>query len=148
MFGSITLISGMTLTASTETYTFEGRGSYVLTSATKSWGKSFSISIPGGSLTLGDDFVFGNNRTITMVAGTFDAADYAVTGGNLNSSSTVSKTLNMGNGLWTMQGNNPAWSPGNTLTVNAEGSTIKFTNSSNNDITFAGGINSKTYNNV
>ena len=50
--------------------------------------------------------------------------------------------------LWTMQGNNPAWSPGNTLTVNAEGSTIKFTNSSNNDITFAGGINSKTYNNV
>ena len=51
-FGSITMISGMTITASTQVYTYEGRGSSTFTSGTKTWAKSMTITAPGGTLTL------------------------------------------------------------------------------------------------
>lgn len=47
VFGSITLISGMTLTASGQQYIFEGRSTYTITNATKSWAKTFTFNAPG-----------------------------------------------------------------------------------------------------
>lgn len=47
VFGSITLISGMTLTASTQAYTFEGRSTYTITNGTKTWAKQFTMNAPG-----------------------------------------------------------------------------------------------------
>lgn len=74
-FGSITLVSGMTLTSSSQTYTYEGRGSKAITCATKSWGaKVFVMDCVGGTLTLSDAFL--------------STASFTVTSGNLVTSST------------------------------------------------------------
>jgi hypothetical protein len=56
VFGSINLTNLTTLTASTQTYTFEDRGSNTLTSAGKVWAKTFGINTIAGTLTITDNF--------------------------------------------------------------------------------------------
>jgi hypothetical protein len=103
-YGSITLGSGLTLTASTQTYTLAGRGTHTLTSAGKTWAKSFTIDAPGGSYTLQDALVMGATNTLTLTRGTFDANDQNVTVGFLASSNAFARTLDLGNGTWTLTG--------------------------------------------
>ncbi len=50
------LISGMTLTGSTQLYTMEGRGSFTITNATKTWAKAFTFDNPSGTYTIQDAF--------------------------------------------------------------------------------------------
>jgi hypothetical protein len=80
---------------------------------------------------------------------TFDANDQAVTLGWLKNSFSVPSTINMGNGLWTITSKSAtpfyAWYVP-YITINAEGSTLKFTDSTNDALTFAGA--SKIYNNL
>lgn len=73
-FGSITLVSGMTLTGSAQAYTHEGRGSSTITCATKSWAKAWTVNCPGGTLTLGDAFISTGNLTHT--SGTFNSSTF------------------------------------------------------------------------
>lgn len=132
LFGSLTLISGMTLTASTQTYTFEGRSACTLTNATLTWAKSWTIDCAGGTLTIKDNLDIGAG-TLTIVSGTFDAAD---SGGNhtvkctkISSSVTTSRTITTGTGTWTITGTGAnIWATSNTtnLTFNATGGTLIF----------------------
>ena len=55
-FGDLQLDPNMTLTESSQVYTYEGRRSSTLISAGKTWAKQFTISAPGGTLSLGDAF--------------------------------------------------------------------------------------------
>jgi hypothetical protein len=130
-YGSITLASGMTLTASTQAYTLAGRGTHTLTSAGKTWAKAFTINAPGGSYTLGDAFVSGTDRLLSITSGTFDANDFNLTIGGLSRSGSATAVLDLGNGTWTMQGiaAGSAWGVLNTngLTITPGTSTIKFT---------------------
>lgn len=142
-FGSITLVSGMTLTASTQTYTYEGRGSSTLTSAGKTWGKAFAFDAPGGTLTLGDAL---SASSITMSNGTVDANDFNVTIGFLTVGSGT-KTITMGSGTWTL--NAPStnlWTVGAGTTVNAETSTIRLASAMAAGLYFSG--NGLTYYNL
>jgi len=141
VFGSLTLISGLTLSGSS-TYTFEGRGSYTLDTKGINFARSLTLNAPTGTLTLQENLSKTGitSATLTITNGTFDANNkdilypsYSFTGG----------TLIMGSGTFTVTGAGNTWNCTNT-TITAGTSTIKFTDSTNNDCGFIGG--SKIYN--
>jgi hypothetical protein len=89
--GSVTLVAGMTYTNS-GTATFTGTGTLITA------GKTFSNVTVNGSgitLTLGDA-LNASGRTITVTAGTFDTAGYAVTSLSLSSSNTNTRAITLG----------------------------------------------------
>jgi hypothetical protein len=128
-YGSITLGSGLTLTASTQAYTLAGRGTHTLTSAGKTWAKNFMIDAPGGSYTLQDALVMGGVlNTLTLISGTFDANDFDVTCGVFSSTNSNVRTLSMGSGTWNLRAvSNICWTTATitNLTLNEETSLIK-----------------------
>ena len=142
IFGSLTLAADMTLTASTQTYTFEGRSSYTLTSANKSWAKTISINAPGGTYTLQDNLTT-TGTSLSPTFGTLDANDYNISAPNITSASNA--ILIMGSGTWTVTNQGSSWSTSGAILV-SETSTLKFTDSSSGSLTFAGG--GSTYYNV
>lgn len=123
-FGSITLVSGMTLTSSLATYTYEGRGSSTLTSAGKSWGqKIFTIDCVGGTLTLGDAFL--STQLWTFSSGTFNDGGYNFTFSSL-SHGNGTKTIT-GSGIWSLTGTSGnVWQAAATWTVSGT-ITVRFT---------------------
>lgn len=137
IYGSLTFAAGMTLTASSH-LNLRGRGNHTVTSAGKSHGQC-SIDAPGGTYTLLDAWT--STSRIQQNFGTFDANDFSVTTvawGNFNGGNGVS-LLKMGNGLWTLTGDNTTSGLGvvfgntNNPTngvIQAEGSTVKTTNTS------------------
>jgi len=137
LFGSIILSSGMTLTASTNGYTLSGRGNHVLTSAGKTWAKIFTISAPGGTYTLQDNFVATNSLSLTR--GSFDANGFDVTITTMSSQAQATSVLSMGSGLWTLTGNGTFWNASGSLTINPGTSTIKLTGTITASRSFFGG---------
>ena len=129
-YGSITLGSGMTLTASTQAYTLAGRGTHTLTSAGKTWAKGLIVDAPGGSYTLQDALAMGSANTLNLTRGTFNANDFDVTCGAFISNNTSIRTLSMGSGTWTLTATSTAkWTTtliGN-LTLNKGTALIKLT---------------------
>jgi len=127
-YGSITLGSEMTLTASTQAYTLAGRGTHTLTSAGKEWAKNFTIDAPGGTYTLEDVFETTLTRTLTLTRGTFDANDFDLNIGLFNSSNNNTRTLLMRSGTWTLRGTAASifqFTSVGSLTLNAGTSTVK-----------------------
>ena len=142
-FGSINLTNLGTLTASTQVYTYEGRGNSTLTSSGNTWAKAFTINAPGGKLTLGDTFITsGTNSGITVSNGEFNTANNNTTSAFFASSSGT-RTLTLGSSiisLYIATGTNTFSSTGLTITANT--ATIKFTGSLTSNVTMAtGGIN-------
>lgn len=149
VFGSITLISGMSLTASTQPYTFEGRGAYTLTSAGKTWAKNIESDSVSGSLTLQDALL--TTGLLLTSSGTINANGQNVTIGYLSYSRDGSPTTSLGSGLWTITSRSAAtgvvWNPPSGSTINSVTSnTLKFTESSANTKIING--LGKTYNNL
>lgn len=147
-FGSINLTDLGTLTASTSTYTFEGRGSNTLTCAGKTWEKSVTLDAPGGTLTIQDAFIAGVTRPLAVTRGTLDMNDQSITMGLFSSSNSNTRVINLGTGTITLTGTTGTiWDLATTtnLTLNAETSTIKFTGALTAAPNFSGG--GKTYNN-
>lgn len=123
--GSITLVSGMTY-SHTGTVTFTGTGT--LTTA----GKTFSAVTVNGSgitLTLGDALNIGS-RTVTVIRGTLDTANYNITAGFLFSSDTTyTRTITLGSSTVTLTGAAPAvLFIASNLTFNAGTSQINISN--------------------
>lgn len=136
IFGSLTLISGMTISASTQVYTFEGRSTYTITNATKVWAKQFSFDAFGGSYTFLDDYETTSTGQFVVNSGTLTAngnvkaGSFAFVGGS-------AMTINMGSGTWEMFATNQ-FSVTSASTFNAGTSTLKFTDTSTSNITFTG----------
>lgn len=146
VFGSLTLVSGMTLTASTQAYIFEGRGTHTITMATKTWAKALTFECFGGKYTLQDAFT--SSSTINLSSGELDANDQNVTFDSFASNSSLTRVLTMGNGTWESVNGTSAnlfLMATTGATVNPELSTIKFSGVIGGNKIFAGG--SKTYNN-
>lgn len=148
LFGSLTLISAMTLTGSTEAYVFEGRGANTFTNAGKTWLKSLTVSAFGGTLTLQGALSMDSSSVLTLNNGTLNANNFNVTCGLFSSSNALVRTLTMGSGTWELTGVGNVWLMTTTtnMTFNANTSTIKMTNTTATARTFAGG--SKTFYNV
>lgn len=144
VFGSMTLISGMTLTASAPTYTFEGRGSTTLTSAGKTWGKNFDVKAVTGTLTLQDAltcaYLSVTSGTLTDNGNTVSFSDTF----SVSSGATLNKT-----GNWTISfsGGVASWACSTGSTINDTAGYIKFSGSYTTAASiFAGG--DKTFNNL
>ncbi len=99
-----------------------------------------------GTLTLGANMV--TSGALTLTQGTFDAANFTVSAASFASSNSNTRVLNMGTNTWSLTGTGTVWDAATStgLTVNPGTSTIKITDSSTTNKTFAGG--GKTYNNI
>lgn len=142
IYGSLTLISGMSLSATTgATYTFEGRDSFTLTSADKSFLKNVTVQMIGGTLTLQDNLSLASSVDLVVNNGTFNANNFNVTASRFLSTLNNTRAVTMGSGTWTLTvDSGTPWNIGNTgtITFNANTSTISITSTSVNTKTFAG----------
>lgn len=101
-YGSLTLVSGMTFTTGTGAWTFAGTsGTQTIISAGKTL-YSVSINGVGGTVQLGDALTLLNGLTLTN--GVFNANNFNVSAGFVNSNNANVRTLTMGSGTWTLTG--------------------------------------------
>lgn len=140
IFGSITLISGMTITG-TNTLTLAGRSSYSLTSAAKQYTQAVSIIAPSGTYTLND--AFSTAGAFTLTNGGFTAVTFNVTALTVSSSNSNTRSLTLGTGTWTLTSTSTAtvWNLATTtgLTFSGASSIITISTTSTNTRTFSGG---------
>lgn len=135
------LVSGMTFSW-TGSLNLSTGSSVALTSAGKTLGTINDTGSSGG-ITLQDALVLSGNLVLTGT-GTFNANNFNVTISAMTGASG-SPTITMGSGTWTLTGT-AGWAIGASATLNANTSTIKFTNTSNTDI--YNNFNGKTYNKI
>lgn len=142
IFGSLTLISGMTLTTG-QTQSFEGRGSYTLTSAGKSFG-AITMVMFGSTLTLQDALTC--TGTFTLNNGTFNDGGFSTSFPIFSSSNSNARNITRsGNMSLTSTGTVWTVATATNLTLTDSGTTT-LTDTSASTKTFAGG--GKTYNNL
>jgi hypothetical protein len=100
VFGSVTLISGMTVNVSTTTYTFQSRGSVNLTTTGLSLADSVYLFAPGGTLTLQDNLTLsaGTDSRFGVKQGTFNANNKNITVKRFYADYSNVMTINMGSG--------------------------------------------------
>ena len=114
LYGNLTLSSGMTLGAGTNTMTFANitginTGTKTITTAAKTL--DFPVTFNGLGLTynLQDAMTIGATRTLTLTAGTVNTQGFNLTTGLMNVSGTTYRTLNMGTGVLTLSGVGTVW---------------------------------------
>jgi hypothetical protein len=137
-YGSLILGSGVTVSG-TSAQTFSGRSTMVLTSAGKTITFPIVVAVPSGTLQLGDALTTSN--TVTNTFGTLDANNYNLTCTTFASSSSNTRTITMGSGLWTLSGTGTVWTTDTTtgLTFNKDTANILLSNTSGTARTFTGG---------
>lgn len=133
-FGSINLTNLSTLTANSQTYTYEGRGSSTLDGSGKTWYKAFTIDAVSGTLTFSSAHLTNNVVAITLTSGTLSDGGYNVTIGNFISTGTATRALVFGSGnTWTVTYDvATVWNTAATgLSITPGTATIKITNTAN-----------------
>jgi len=138
MYGSLTSGSGCSFPGGSS-ITFAGRTTLTLTSAGKVFGNPFIINNLTGTVTLQDALTTSSSNlfAINLGSGTFNANGFNVTLSGASSAvyigGSVTRTLNVGAGTWSIAGSNPNWAwttdGGTSLTVLGAG-TVSFTSSS------------------
>lgn len=143
--GSLDLRGINTYTATS--FTFCARTAQTLYSNSKSFGSSnITVNAPGGGVTFQDALSSTANLVLTL--GSLDANNQNVTCAKFISNTAGTRSLNLGNGTWTITGTGTPWDIENwaSMTLTCGTSTIKFTNSTNANISIEWGP--MTYNNV
>ena len=131
IYGNFILGSGITLSGSSTTTTFMGRSkTQTITSAGKTLNFSVTVDAYDGSVELSDNLNNGTN-SLTVINGTFDTKNYAITCGTISSNNSNVRTINFGSSTVTIS-NASAISAANTLnlTVDAGTSQINCTSGS------------------
>jgi hypothetical protein len=120
--GSVTLVAGMTYTY-TGTVTLTGTGT--LTTAGKTFG-GVTVDGVGITVTLGDAFT--QTGGITVTRGTFNTANYNVTGPSLSSNNSNTRTITLGSSTCSFSASTPIlFTNAINLTFNANTSQINAT---------------------
>jgi len=141
MFGSLTLISGMTVTSASNRFIyFEGTAAATLTSAGNQLGE-IDADVVGSTLTIQDNLSLSG--ILELDGGTFNANNFNVTAEGTqfqNPNGSATRVLTMGSGTWTLNGTGTTvWNvSGSGLTINANTSTIDITDTSSTAKTFQG----------
>ena len=147
MYGSLTMIAGMTFTGSFNSI-FAGRsGGLTITSAGRAFPTDVYINAPNGSYTCQDLFSV-TLSTFRPQYGTFTASSAGLICGNFAStSSAATRVINGGTGTWTLDrtGAFKGWtiSDPTNLTINFGSTTIDITSTDSAAFVFQGG--GKTY---
>jgi hypothetical protein len=134
IYGGITLNSYCTLTNSTQTYTFMGRGSYGLTSAGNSFAKNLAINSINGTLTLQDALAGGATNTLSVATGTLNFNNKDSTFGLYSFTSGDSRYVYLGIGTHIATGSGYVFDTTANVEVGSittgAGSIVKITNNS------------------
>ena len=143
LYGSLTMISGMTLSQS-QSLTFETRGASTLTSGGNQFGGRTNFNMIGGTVTLQDAYsTTSGNVSFVLNDGTFDANNFNVTAFQVVLSATFNpRTLKMGSGTWSLTGQaSTVWDASITsgLTLSSGTATIAITDISPSAKNFLGG---------
>lgn len=150
VFGSLTLVAGLTWSQLYWDLIFEGRSAYTLTSAGQTLYR-VTVDSPGGTLTLQDDLTIQeatDQAVLQIEFGTFNANGFDCTLDYFSAySNNATKVVNMGAGVWTITGTSTVWDCEDSgLTLNAETSTLVIADTSANSKNLAMG--GHTYNNL
>ncbi len=145
MFGSLTLISGLTYSSASQILTLAGRGSFTIDTKTVTIGQPITLNAPGGTYTMSANMTMGVTRTLTITLGTFDtnASNYVLSVGLLSlggGASGISATLNLNGATHLLTGTGTVFSATSSLStsvLNAGTSTLKVNDTSNTAITIA-----------
>ena len=124
IYGTFTLVSGMTFTAGTSNISLRGRGSKTLTTAGKSL-YDLTIDAFGGTVTVQDPLTATDYMYIFSGTFTVGANNIAVPGFSSNNQGRA-RTINMGSGVWSLSSSATpidCSSPTN-LTLNAQTCTV------------------------
>jgi hypothetical protein len=140
-YGSLTLSTGMTLATGSQVFNLRNVTSESTSTLTTN-GKTINSPVTqdsSGTWVLGDNLTINPTYALTIDAGTFNANGNNVSISTLNSSGSVSRTLALGSGTWTVSGSNTSWNcaTSTNLTVSASTGTISMTSASAK--TFSGG---------
>lgn len=142
IFGSLTLISGMSVTA-TSSFTFRGRSNHSITSAGNTLANIIAIDCPTGTYTLNDALASTSASGFFLNGGGFNSNGFSVTFKLfvLSNSSTRSLTMGTSNWIATDTGATTPWNLATTtnLTFSGSSSTITYSTTSASTRTFAGG---------
>lgn len=138
--GNLTFSTGMTIQAGTQNLTLRNVTSGSTSTLTTN-GKTINnpvVQDSSGTWVLGDNLTINPTYALTIDAGTLNANGNSVSISTLNSSGSVSRTLSLGSGIWTVSGSGTAWNcaTSTNLTVTGTG-VISMTSASAK--TFAGG---------
>lgn len=140
LYGSLTLVAGMSWSAPDGGLQFEGRGSSTFTTAgiTVGGASGVTVSAPGGTLTLNGDLSITGNSGLVLSAGTLATNNNVTVKTFLSNNNSIAKTLNMGSGTWTLNGTGTVWNTAapSSLTINANTSTIVVSDTSATAKTF------------
>jgi ribosomal protein S9 len=99
IYGSLTLATGMTLTASTSSMTFGATsGTQVITSNAKTIDFPVTFNGIGGTFQLADALLMGTGRTLTHTNGTLDLNGKTLTVGTAYTTATGTKNLTFNGG--------------------------------------------------
>lgn len=114
VYGSLTLASGMTLTAGNLGLTFANQsgvysGTKTITTAAKTLDFPVIFNALGSIYNLQDAMTIGATRTLTLTAGNVNTQGFNLTSGLLNTTGTTYRTLNMGTGVLTLSGVGTVW---------------------------------------
>ena len=136
-YGSYTLGSGVTVSG-TSSQTFSGRSTMVFTSAGKTITFQIVADTPSSTFRLGD--AYSSSSSVGLTRGTFDAFNYNLTCTSFNSGSGLTRTINMGSGLWTLTGTGTLWEYiGSNKTLNKDTANILLSNTTTTAREFRGG---------
>lgn len=91
---------------------------------------NFIVNAPGATVELADDFNTSTVRAFSVLAGTFNTNNYALTIGTFTSTGSLTRTINLGSSIVNVLGSGTAWNclSATNLTLNAGTSTIFFSN--------------------
>lgn len=146
IFGSITLISAMTMTGSSG-ITFGGRGSFTVTSAGQVWGGMVTFNAPGGAYSL-NDALANNSASLALINGTFTTNNFNITVGQCNDGTTATRVINLGTSIitFTRVVAGTFWSiPNAGTTLNASNATFVVSTASVNTRTFGDVVTGRVY---
>lgn len=134
IYGDLTLSPGSVTNSLINSVSFIGTsGTKTITSNGVVFNQNMIFNGAGSTWQLADALSLPDVRTITLASGTFNANNQNVTAGFFNGGTTSVRSLNMGNGTWTMTG----------VFATASANTFDLTNTTN--LTFNSGQSTLTF---
>jgi hypothetical protein len=142
--GNLTLSSSVAITGTNRAF-FVGRGTQTITSNGVTITFPITVDTITGTVQFADALTMsvGGSSALSLNSGTLDASS-SVTVTSFQSSTSTTRTLNMGSGLWTIGGSGTCWgcNPDTNLTINKGTADILLSNDSTTARTFDGGAQS------
>lgn len=139
IFGSLTISSGMTLTAGTSTSTFASTsGVKTITSNSKTFDFPITFNGVGGAWQLQDALTVGSSRTMTLTNGTLDMDGKTLTSGLFSSVNSNVRTLAFGStGKMVQTGSGAVWNVNPATNLSVTGNRVV-------DLVYSGALSSTT----